>query len=174
MSRKEQALCNLVARSIAGANWASKKVEGSMNKKGRPPKNGVKEPEHFLRALKITHSYSKARAGGQKQSAAVREAVDYVRQRDPEMPVSETTVKRVLAEFLAQDSRDALKVEYLIREGEEAAERRSFLMQNSELGGTKSPAVPADQDLRRPLKSFKFGFAKRPRYPRHNGKSSKS
>jgi len=28
MDREEQALCNLVARSIAGANWANEMVEG--------------------------------------------------------------------------------------------------------------------------------------------------
>ena len=144
-----------------------------MNRKGRPPKNGVVEPKHLLRAFKIVYSYSEALAGGQKHAAAVREAVDFVRQLDPKMPVSETAVKRVLAEFLPKDGQVALKVNCSILKGEEAARLRSFLAQMSELAGTKSPAVSADQNLQKPLKSFKFGFGKRPTYPRHNAKTSK-
>jgi hypothetical protein len=77
----------------------------SLKKNGRPPKNGVVAPGRFLRALMVIHAFSKARAGGQKHSADVREAVEFVRQLDPEMPISETEVKRVLAEFLPRASR---------------------------------------------------------------------
>jgi hypothetical protein len=145
-----------------------------MNKKGRPPKNGVEEPEHFFRALMVIHAYSKARAEDQKHSAAVREAVNFVRQQDPRMHISETAVKRILAEFRSQDSQIALKVEYQILEGEEAARRRSFLAQMADLSGAKSPALSADQNLRKPLKRFTFGFGKRPTHPRHNAKTSNS
>jgi hypothetical protein len=145
-----------------------------MKKRGRPPKYGVVKPERFKRALKIIHAHSKAREGGQKHSAAVREAVEFVRQLDPEMPISETEVKRVLAEFQPQDGQVALKVDYSILEGEEAARRRSFLVQMLKFAGTNSTTELTDQNLRKPLKSFRFGFGKRPNYPRHNGKPSNS
>jgi hypothetical protein len=147
-------------------------MHGSMKKRGRPPKNGVVEPERFARALMVIHAYSEARAGRQKHSSAIREAVDFVRQLDPEMPISETEVKRVLAEFLPQDSQVTLTVDYSILEGEEAARRRSFYAQMLEFAGIKSTTELADQNLRKPLKSFKFGFGKRPNYPRHNAKTS--
>lgn len=145
-------------------------------KRGRPSRNGVKEPWQFGRALMVIHAYSKARDGGQKHSAAIREAVDFVRQLDPEMPVSQTEVRRVLAEFRPQDSRVALRVDYSILEGEEAAKRRSFYAQMYaqmlEFAGTKSTTELIDENLRKPLKSFKFGFGKRPNYSRHNAKTS--
>ncbi len=122
----------------------------------------------------VIHAYSKARAGGQKHSAALKEAVEFVRQLDPLMPISETTVKRILAEFRRQSSPIALQTEYLMREGEEAASQRWIHAQMLELAGIKSTSELTDQDLRKPLKSFKFGFVNRPNYPRHNAKTSNS
>jgi hypothetical protein len=143
-----------------------------MKKIGRPPKNGVVEPERFLRALMVTFAYSNARAGGQKHSAAVREAVEFVRRLDPEMSISETEVKRVLAEFLPHDNKVALAVDYSILEGEEAARRRSFFARMREFAENKSSTELTDQNLRKPLRSFRFGFGERPNYQRHNAKTS--
>jgi hypothetical protein len=147
-------------------------THGSVKTIGRPPKNGVKALDYFLRALKVIHAHSKARAGGQKLSAATRETVEFLRQLDPDMPISETTVKRVLAEFRSQESQVALTVDYSILEGEEAARHRSFHAQMLEFAGIKSTTELTDQDMRKPLKVFKFGFGKRPNYPRHNAKTS--
>lgn len=146
----------------------------SMKKRGRPPKNGVTEPRFFLRALMVTHAFSKARAGGQKHSAAMIEAVEFVGELDPGMPISETGVKRVLAEFRPKDSQVALTTDYLILEGEEAARHRRSHAQMLESAGLKSRTELTDQDLQKPLKIFKFGFDKRPNYPRYNAKSSNS
>jgi hypothetical protein len=145
-----------------------------MKKRGRPPKNGVVGPERFLRALKVIHAYSKAREEGQKHSAAVKEAVEFVRQLDPKKSISETEVKRVLAEFRPRDSQVALTAEFLVLEGKDTAGRRSFLTQNPELAGTKSATKLTYKNLRKPLKSFKFGFRRRPNYTRHNAKTSNS
>ncbi len=145
-----------------------------MKKRGRPPKNGVVEPGNFLRVLEVISAHSKARNEGQKHSVAVREAVEFVRQVNPEMAISETGVKRVLAEFQPHDSQVALMSEYLILEGEEAARRRSLIMQIRELAGTNSATEPTAQNLRKPLKSFRFGFGNRPNYTRHNAKTSNS
>jgi len=143
-----------------------------MKKRGRPSKNGLVGPEHFGRALMVIDAYLRAREGGQKHSAAVRQAVEVVRQSGLGMPISETVVKRVLAEFLPKDSPAALKTDYVILEGEEAASHRRFHAQMLELAGNKITTELTDQDLQKPLKIFKFGFGKRPNYPRHNAKTS--
>jgi len=143
-----------------------------MKKRGRPRKHGVVGPECFYRALKVIPAFSKVRAEGQKHSVAVRETVELLHELDPEMPISETGVKRILAEFLPQHSQVALKVDCLTLEGEEAASHRRFHAQMLEFAGNKITTELTDQDLRKPLKIFKFGFGKRPNYPRHNAKTS--
>lgn len=147
-------------------------MESERKGKGRPPKNGVTEPWRFGRALKVVHAYRKARAGGEKHSAAVREAVEFVRQHDPKMPISETEVKRILAEFLPKDGPAALVVEYATLEGEEAAKLRSLHEQRLANAGIKITGGLSDQNRRKPLKRFKFRFGERPHYPRHNASST--
>ena len=147
-------------------------MEGERKRRGRPQKDGVTEPWRFGRALEIVYAYRKARDAGEKHSAAVREAVAFVRQLDPEMRISETEVRRVVAEFLSQASQVALTADYLILEGEEAARRRRFFAEMLEFAGDKITTELTDQNLRKPLKSFTFGFGKRPNYPRHNAKTS--
>ena len=141
-----------------------------MKKRGQPRKHGVAGPEHLARAVMIMDFYSKASAGGLKHSAAVTETVALVRQVHPEMAISASEVKRVLAELRPQDSPVELRVHSSILEGEEAARRRAFFIQMAEFAGTKSRTELTDQDLRKPLRSFKLGFAKRTNYHRHNAK----
>jgi hypothetical protein len=145
-----------------------------MKKQGRPPKNGVVGPERFLRTLKVIEAYSKAREEGHKHSAAVKEVVKFLRQLYPKESISETEVKRVLAEFRPQDSRVELMAEYRVREGEDAAGRRSFLTQNPESTGTKSATKLSYKILPKPLRSFEFGFRRRANYTRHNARTSNS
>jgi hypothetical protein len=145
-----------------------------MKKRGRPPKNGVVEPEHFGRALKLTYAYSEARKKGLKHSAAVREAVEFVRRLNPATPVSESAVRRVLAEFRPQNSEVEITVEYSTLEGSGAAACRSRFAQLLKSSGNENVPALSDEDLRRPLKAFKFGFGKRLDYPRHNAKPSKA
>src|SRR5260221_14649092 len=102
---------------------------GKIKKVGRPPMNGVTEPWRFGRALKVIHAYTKARAGGEKHSAAVKEAVNFVRRLDPYTPISETEVKRVLGEFLPKNGSTALLVDYSVLEGEEAEGTRRYYEQ---------------------------------------------
>ena len=51
------------------------------------------------RALMVVAEYNKARERGEKHTAAMQAAVDFVRQHQPKMPISTTAAKRVLAEF---------------------------------------------------------------------------
>jgi len=65
-------------------------------------------------------------------------------------------------------------VDYAILEGEEAARLRSLIAQIPGLAATKTATDLNDQNLQRPLMSFKFGFGKRQNYPRHNAKTPNS
>jgi hypothetical protein len=138
-------------------------------KRGRPPKNGVTEVWRFVRALKAIYGYTKARERREKHWAAVSSAVEFVRQLNPRMSISETEVKRVLAKFLPQESAVAFWVDFVILEGEEAERVRRRFPQVPGVSGTKDLS---DQNWRRPLKQFTLGFGKRPNYPRHNAKTS--
>jgi hypothetical protein len=149
-------------------------MDPQMKKRGRPLKNGVTEPWRFVRALMVINAYTKARARGEKHSASIIEAVEFVRQLHPEMPISVTGAKRVLAEFLPQEGPIALRVDYSILEGEEAAKLRNFNAQRLRLVGTKCAMELTDRNTQRPLKRFRFGFGARPNYPRHNANSSRT
>jgi hypothetical protein len=70
-----------------------------MPQKGRPKKNGRKEPKHLFRLTIALVAYEQARLSGEKYSVALQAAVDAVRRNFPEVSMSETEVKRILAEF---------------------------------------------------------------------------
>jgi hypothetical protein len=70
-----------------------------MANRGRPKKDGVKPGWTLFRRCVVLHAYNEARAKGNKHSAAITEAVSAVRSRVAGMKISETKVKRVLAEF---------------------------------------------------------------------------
>ena len=141
-------------------------------RRGRPSRNGAKKPWHFGRALTVIDAYTTARERGEKHSVAVRETVAFVRRRHPEMPISETEVKRILADLRPQNSSAVLTVTCSILEGEEAARRRSFFEQIPQ--GIQDTVGSTDQNRRRPLTRFILGFRKRPNYVRHNAKGPNS
>jgi hypothetical protein len=145
-----------------------------MKKMGRPRKNGVVGPKHLARALMIVDAYSKARREGSKYSAAVRETVDAIKQSAPGLSISETEVRRVVAECLPRESQIALTAEYSILEGEEAAKHRRSHAVKMEQAGVKGLREMSESDLQKPLKRFIFGYGKKIHYPRHNAKESKS
>ena len=147
-------------------------MANELKKRRRPRKNGVTKPEFLLRSISIIHAYQKARAIGGKHSAAVRDAIDFVRQLLPGMPISETAVRRTLSAFQPQHNPVSLRVDYSVLEGEEAVKIRSCNAQMLELMGTKNLTEMGDQDQRRPLHRFTLGIDKRPNYPRHNGKNA--
>jgi hypothetical protein len=75
-------------------------MENAKKARGRPKKEeGREEFWRLVRAGMIVYAYNEARKRKQKHSSAVREAVAYIRQHRPDMPVSETVVKRTLATF---------------------------------------------------------------------------
>ena len=85
-------------------------TEKSMNKRGRPKKNGQVPPWMLERVTVVLYAYERARAAGAKHLTAVQEAVGFVRANRPLMPISETAVKRILAEWRSNRSRSCLFV----------------------------------------------------------------
>lgn len=121
-------------------------------------------------------AYDEARASGQKHSAAVTQAVDYVRQRGSEMPISETVVKRVLATFRPRNSHSILQFKRVTLDDSELMTQRNVLEQASaDLRGKKGlrKPLPSIEDLPKSRTAYTFGYADRPLYPRHNRKIPK-
>ena len=51
----------------------------------------------LTRETLVVYAYGRAREAGEKHSVAISEAVKYVRDNAPAMPISETEVKRIVA-----------------------------------------------------------------------------
>jgi hypothetical protein len=70
-----------------------------MKKVGRPTTNGQRPPWMLERVAAILYAYNRFRKAGEKHSVAVSEAANYIREEAPWMPISETGVKRTIAEW---------------------------------------------------------------------------
>ena len=139
-----------------------------MDKRGRPNKNGAKPAWTLLRSVIVLCAYDQARHVGEKHSAAIAAAVSALRSQVPEMPISATEVKRVLAEFRSKDSGQALIFTEGIAQGPEADARFEMLEWAAEKsrGKLKVPSF-----FPRRLRTFAIQIGPRPRYQRHNAKS---
>ena len=78
--------------------------------KGRPKKkqDSIKVWQ-FGRAAIVMSAYDEAREKDQKHSAAIRDAVDMVRLRNPKMPISESGARRILSEFRSRQREITLR-----------------------------------------------------------------
>jgi len=143
-----------------------------MTKRGRPNKHGVRPGWMLLRSVMVLNAYDQARASGDKHSAAVTEAVSAVRSRTPGMPISETEVKRVLAEFQSRDSEGSWVISAGIVQGPEL----DTWFDNLEWIATKSPlklGAPHLPDYRskpNQVSTLSIQIGPRPHYPRSNAR----
>lgn len=157
--------CCMITAILDGVNL--------MAKRGRPNKDGAKPTWTLLRSVIVLCAYDRARHMGEKHSAAVAAAVSALRSQVPEMPISETEVKRVLAEFRSKDSGQALIFMEGIAQGREADawfERLEWAAEKSR-GKWNVPSFPHDESKPRRLLTFAIQIGPRPRYPRHNSRS---
>jgi hypothetical protein len=81
-------------------------LERPMKKCGRPNQNGEHPIWMLVRVTLAVYGFHQARRAGAKHFAAIQAAVAFVRALHPEMPVSETEVRRILADW--QSSRRPL------------------------------------------------------------------
>jgi hypothetical protein len=79
-----------------------------MGKRGRPTKNGQYPAWMLFRVTYVLYAYKQARDAGLKHLSAITAAVQFVRQKAPGMPISETEVKRILAERRSSRSASVL------------------------------------------------------------------
>jgi hypothetical protein len=70
-----------------------------MKKPGRPKKNGQKPMWVLERETLAIYAYGRCRDAGEKHLVAILEAVKYIRDTAPAMPISETGVKRIVARW---------------------------------------------------------------------------
>lgn len=151
-------------------------MEIERRRKGRPRKEkDTLHPWQFARAAMAMAAYDEARGRGEKHSAAVQYAVDFVRQRHPEMPISQTEVRRTLAKCRPRGSSLIFRFERSSL-NEEDIKRLQWILEALTMShvkkGLKLPALP-NYDPGRSVEVFKFCFAERPDYPRHNRKIPK-
>jgi hypothetical protein len=141
--------------------------------RGRPKKKmGEQVFWRFVRAGSIMCAFDEAREGGEKHSAAITHAVQYVRQHHPEMPVSETELKRILATYRPVDSQTILKFKRSIVDDKKLARLRCMLEQVAKVQSETnlSAPQPSIKNLPKSLRAIEFGYFERPLYPRHNRK----
>jgi len=146
---------------------------------GRPRKEeGILEYRQFVRAGIVSAAYDEARRSDQKHSVAVRQVVEFVKQNYPALRISETAVRRILAEWRPRNSGAIFRVERSIMTEEEILKYRSVRDQAAAFqhqNGLKVPMLP-DINNNNPTKTvtkFVFGFGERPNYPRFNRKTTK-
>jgi len=91
------------------------------------------------------------------------------------MPISETEVKRILAEFRSRKSKTILLFERSTLTEEDLAKFRWIQEQLAALPQMKGLRLPAPSDVTPPksVTTFKIRFGERPNYPRHNRKRLK-
>jgi hypothetical protein len=143
--------------------------------RGRPKKKlGELESWRFVRVGLVMSAFDEARENGYKHSAAITHAVEYVRQHHPEMPISETEVRRTLATYRPINGRTTLRFKRLIVDDEKLARLRCLLEQVTKAQSERnlSAPPPSIKNLPESLTAIKFGYFERPLYPRHNRKIS--
>lgn len=114
----------------------------------------------IIRMITVIHAYDQARGRGEKHSSAVAEAVAAVKSSYPDMKISETVVKRILAEHQPKDAPTVACV--------------------TEKTGPLPPLSPEDCKLlglpegTAFKRSLIFGYGPKPKYPRANAAKSKA
>ena len=123
-----------------------------MGKRGRPRRHGLQPGWMFHRCCLVLHAYNEARSSPLKHSSAVTEAVATVKKTWPDVPISETEVKRILAKFQPKGIPVAFRVKKVSDSETPLPPAVCELM-----------GVPAGSKMKTTLT---FGFGPRPDYPR--------
>ena len=142
-----------------------------MAKRGRRNKRGVRPGWMLLRSVMVLHAYDQARARGEKHSAAITETVSAVRSRVPGMPISETEVKRTLAEFRSKDCKRSWIISASIVHGQELDTRFENLKWIADISrGKFAVSIPGADFNPTRFRALAIQVGPRPRSPRHNAK----
>ena len=143
---------------------------------GRPRKiEGVISYREFARAGIVMSLYDGARKSGLKHSSAVVQAVELMEERYAKKRISQTGVKRVLAEFRPRIGKTILQFERSTLTGEDLARFYWIQEQLAALPKRKWLKLPTPSEVIPPktVAVYKIRFVERPNYPRHNRKPPK-
>ena len=142
-----------------------------MAKRGRPTKNGAKPVWMLGRAVIALNGYDDERRKGEKYSVAIKAGVSAVRSWYPKMRISETEVKRRLAQWRRKGCEETMLIKKEIVEGPQADiyyQRYAELAKDSP---KKVNAFDFDDDTPKRVTKWVVGFGRAPHYPRHNAKN---
>jgi hypothetical protein len=150
-------------------------MKPAKKKRGRPRKQvGEGSFKDFKRAGMVISAYDELRRKNEKHSVAVREAAEMLKQRHPKMPVSDTGVRRILAEYRPRESRTTLLFDrsIIIEAGRERLRRMLEQVQAAQPEQGAKADVSPEMELPTPRTKYMFRFGERPTYPRHNAKET--
>ena len=166
--------CKALHRLNIG-NQRGSTMEKEGKQRGRPRKDqDAIKPWQFYRAARVMLYYDEARQRGEKHSAAIREVVELFKEEHPEVRVSETEVKRVLAEFRPRGRKlilcferqilteDSIRKLYWIRQQIAEAEHKKL----------EAPQAPHNFIVGQVSPALAIRISEKPNYPRHNRKDS--
>ena len=137
---------------------AKETMKRQQGRRGRPRMNGKQPFRMFPRILIVLNAYNKARSTGEKHSSAVTEAVAAVKSAYPDIKISETEVKRILAEYQPKDAPIVTRV----------TEKIPIVMSTEEC---KLLGIPEGTTFNR---SLVVGHGPKQKYPRANAAKSKT
>jgi len=117
--------------------------------------------------------YDEARQRDGKHSSAITEVVKYFREGYPGVPISETEVRRVLANWRPRGSQTILQVERKTLNEEERERRRFMREQIPDLQQESSHKFdkPSDINPKQSPTAYTLRFDARPDYPRFNSET---
>ena len=128
-------------------------------KLGRPRRiKGTISFWNFQRAGIVMSLFDEVRKKDQKRNCAIAQTVELIKQRNPELRISETEVKRILAAWRPKGSHTILHLECVMPNQEQLAK------QSDPLATVPSKTVTV----------YRMSFDERPNYPRFNRKSPKA
>lgn len=146
-----------------------------MKKKvGRPRKKlGAITDKQFARAGIVMSLYDEARRNGLKHSSAVVQTVELVQRHYRKIRISETGVKRILAEFRPKESETILLFERSTLTGADLERFKWIQEQLTAFQEKECLTLPVPRDVVPPqtVTTYKIRFGNRPYYPRHNRKA---
>jgi hypothetical protein len=144
-------------------------------KRGRPrTKEGVIPCWRFFRIGAVLSHFETERKSGQKHSLAVADTVQFLKQREPGLPISETEVKRTLAKMWPKNAETVGHFERSNTNEEDVAFNGSFREALEACRGKKGiflAELPTDDQVRRATK-FIINVGEKSIFPRHNGKTT--
>jgi hypothetical protein len=144
-------------------------MEKEKRLRGRPRKaKDTIQFWQFARAARVMYAYDKAREKGEKHSAAIRDAVQFVKERSPELHISETEVKRILAAWRPRNAATILRFEQSVLTEEKIKKFRWIRERVAML--QEKMSVPPNDDLGPSFAAFTIRFAQRPNFLRSNRK----